>query len=114
MNYALIYSLVNFVILIPIVYFSYRIVKNLSKDGDAASAMFFLKTDSEKTFRHGAILVTTVGLGQILVFLSHSQAEVLEGLGYLLLTVATIGVLYFVRGVFEITVSPSETEERKL
>lgn len=113
MNVSLIYSLVNLVIYIPIVYFSYRIVKNISKNEDAASAMFFLRESSRKTFRYGALLVTSVLIGEVLVFARFFYGEIMSVLGYILLTVASIGVLYFVRGVFIVTVTPTEAEQRE-
>lgn len=112
MNYPLIYSMVNFVIFVPVVYFSYRIVQNIREDRDAASAMFFIKDRSKKTFRYGSILVSFVLAGQTLVFSRFFFDERVLIVGYSLLTVASTGVLYFVRGIFEVTLRPTEAEER--
>ena len=112
MNYPLIYSMVNFVIFVPVVYFSYRIVQNIREDTDAASAMFFLKNSSKKTFKYGALLVSFVLSGQTLVFSRFFFDDRVLILGYSILIVASIGVLYFVRGIFEVTLRPTEAEDR--
>lgn len=114
MKISLFYSLVNLVIYVPVVYFSYRIIQNIEGNEDASSAMFFLRDSSRQTFRYGALMVASVLIGEILVFARFFYSDLMLALGYTLLTVASLGVLYFVRGVFLVTFTPTEAEEREM
>lgn len=114
MKIPLIYSLVNLVIFVPIVYFSYRIVENLEDNEDAASAMFFLRDNSRQTFRYAALMVASILIGEMLIFARFFYTDLMLVLGYTLLTITSLGVLYFVRGVFTVTVTPKEAEQRDM
>lgn len=107
----LLFGIVNLLIYIPAIYFTHRIVQHLSQDADVASAMFFLKDDARKTFRVAAILVAFVLAGEILIYGSHSHGATYLAVGYGLVTVASLGVLYWVKTLAKVTASPSETEE---
>lgn len=107
----LLFGVVNLLIYIPAIYFTHRIVQHLSQDADVASAMFFLKDDAGKTFRVAAILVAFVLAGEILIYGSHSHGTIYLAVGYGLVTVASLGVLYWVKTLAKVTASPSKTEE---
>jgi hypothetical protein len=108
----LLFGVVNLLIYIPAIYFTYRIVQHLSEDADVASAMFFLEEDDAgKTFRVTSIIVAFVLAGEILIYGSHSNGATYLAVGYGLVTVASLGVLYWVKTLAKVTASPSETEE---
>lgn len=108
-SYDLIFGVVNLIIYLPICYFSYRIGKNLSEEADVASAMFFLKEDTTKTFKYTSLLVSVVAAGELFLLFNHFH-EGLKPFGYFLLTVAALGVLYFARTLSNVTQPPSKNE----
>lgn len=102
----------NLLVYLPIIYFTRRIVQNLSEDADVASAMFFLKEDARRTFRISAILVAFVLAGEVMIFASHFYSEVYRSIGYSIVTVASLGVLYWVKVLAAVTAKPSKTTEK--
>lgn len=107
----ILFGVVNLLIYLPAIYFTHRILQHLEEDGDVASAMFFIKKDAEKTFRISAILVALVLVGEVFIYGSHFRGDVYLGIGYALVTIASLGVLYWVKTLTSVTANPSETKE---
>lgn len=108
---ALVFGAVNFLIFLAVVYYSYRAVGNLDQHPDVTSAMMFLKNEASRVMRNTSLLVSTVALGEVLIFLSHYHGGQLRVAGYGVLTVASLGVLYFVKMMTEVTEPPSVDDD---
>lgn len=108
---ATVFGAVNFAIFVGVVYFTYRAVRNLDRHPDVTSAMMFLKDEASNVFRNTALLVTVVALGEVLIFLSHFFGEVFRTLGYGVVTIASLTVLYFAMMMEDVTTPPSSEEE---
>lgn len=104
----LLFGALNLLIYLPIIYFTYQIVQHLSEDADVASAMFFLKEDAGKTFKVSAVMVAFVLAGEVLIYGSHFHGELYRAAGYGAVTVASLGVLYWVKVLSEVTENPSK------
>lgn len=111
MSIELFFGAVNLLIYILSIYFTYRIVQNLSENADVASAMFFLKEDARRIFRLTAIMVAFVLAGEILIYASHFYSYIYRAAGYSIVTVASLSVLHWVKILAEVTSNPSESEE---
>lgn len=108
MHNELIFGALNLLIYIPAVYYTYQIVQHLSEDADVASAMFFLEDDAKRIFRISAIMVAFVLAGEVMIYSSHFYGEIYRSLGYGLVTIASFGVLYWVKVLATVTANPSE------
>lgn len=91
-------------------YYSYKILDNFENDSKVASSMFFLKSETNRTFRVVSLLVLTVLAGEAFILASNYVAfsQVAMGVGKALLIGSMLSALYFVKTVAEITESPSE------
>lgn len=106
----LLFGSLNLLIYLPIIYFTRQIVRHLSEDADVASAMFFLKEDAGKTFKVSALMVAFVLAGEVMIYASHFYGQFYRGLGYGVVTIASLGVLYWVRVLSGVTSNPSESK----
>lgn len=107
-SYSLVFGAVNLLIYLPIIYYSYKAVEAFESEEDVASAMFFLKDDTPGVFRKVSLMVSTVLIGEVLIFASHYYSQLFRAVGYLSLTFASLAVLYFVKNMAQVTQAPSK------
>lgn len=108
---ATVFGGLNFAIFLVVIYFTYRAVRNLEAHPDVTSAMMFLNDEASNVFRNTSLLVTVVAIGEVLIFLSHSQGEIFRTAGYGAITLASLTVLYFAMMMEDVTEPPTDEEE---
>lgn len=104
-----VFGATGLLIFIAASYYSYKILNNFESDSKVASSMFFLKSETNRTFRVVSLLVLTVVAGEALILISNyvDFSGVAMGVGKAFLIVSMASALYFVKSVAEITETPS-------